>query len=96
MMNEREAWITLATAFANADGYGLAEMDCFRFSGLCTAVTILNVAKHVRRKMDAKIKQEAYRLKTKEGFFYWSFIWPITKAGAEQRAAFCRRMAKEL
>ena len=94
LLTQRQAWLLLAKAWRQAKeeppGRWSADVGYGVSYGLCPLINDLfnenRISEATFRSMDKKVprrKREVY-------------AWPLTRAGARARAAFCRRQAAKL
>jgi len=98
-MNESHAWLFLASLWDKPQQYRNHSTRVHTYvgatgcTGICFQLHALfrndEISESVWRSMVEKVRDEAIRLET-EGY-----LWTTDRAGAAERAAFCRRMALE-
>lgn len=100
LLTEQQAWTKIGRAWAsenlildkNGEVY-IGEPDCGRYYGICCRIMALgddcNIDYDVETAMFGKVNDFAPPPIDDIGF-----RWPLTSAGAKQRAAFCFRMAR--
>lgn len=100
--NERKAWLLLAELFSGkADRFGGVQFSNFgaeRFDCICMAVgRALYISKSLCERMQCKVRAAVKAGPTLElGRDRLVYLYPLSRAGAKKRAAFCRRMADEV
>lgn len=100
MMNEKEAWQLLATAFKAAsrdsDGTITAKVNGHDAHGLCMGLQILAMSglleNETRWSMVDKITELAKKRKICQG----DYLWSLTKRGAKARVKFCQNQIQKL
>lgn len=98
MTPESQAWTWMAEFFAKAhpgaEGWIAVPNARFEVAGLCGMLSRLVAAGRLSNPLRGDMTRRMGRHVTRRGRkrLYW---WPRTRSGALQRAAFCRRMAKE-
>ncbi|HZZ80981.1 MAG TPA: hypothetical protein VFE62_20940 [Gemmataceae bacterium] len=88
-LSPRSAWLEIASAFSTSTN-AKAQVRGITVDGICEAIAHLwmvdAITKDTRKEMLAAVRN--HRLYT-PGYY----IWPTTRAGAVERASFCRAQA---
>jgi len=95
-MTEKQAWLYLAKKWDKPkkppSDYAFVRISGMVCFGLCGSVKMLNITTRSVKRMLNRIEVGWSRTFP----FYDNYRWPRTRAGAKSRAAFCRKMAKQL
>lgn len=93
---ERAVWVWLAKKWDRPllgdDGTPYITVVGRRVSGLCAALVKVRISSEVIRDR-LWVRMNRHRPPSALPGEYW---WPLTKRGARSRAAFCRRMVREI
>lgn len=96
LLSERAAWLKLAKLWDNPMGNlenAYIDMGDRRSFGLCGCIASFHFA--AKRTSYATMWAMLDKVNEIMSETDNAYRWPTTRAGARQRAAFCRRMAKE-